>query len=145
MGESYSDDEVEGGDRDSARARELLARLFPSADADLLVAALLAERATAPVAAARGEMHVGADATVEDPPMRELRRVRRQFARGEAAAAVHHDLNNPLTAMLAEAQLLQLEALGEEHRAAAGRIVTLARRIAAVARRLDGTASPTIG
>jgi signal transduction histidine kinase len=58
---------------------------------------------------------------------------------------VHHDLNNPLTAMLAEAQLLQLEALGEEHRAAAGRIVTLARRIAAVARRLDGTASPPIG
>jgi signal transduction histidine kinase len=77
--------------------------------------------------------------------MRELWRIRRQFARGEAVGATQHDLNNPLTAMLAEAQLLQLEAVGEEHRAAAGRIVALARRIAAVVRRLAGTGPSTIG
>jgi signal transduction histidine kinase len=137
MSESYLDDEAEGDDRDSALARELLARLLPGVDTDLLVTALLAERAAGAVAAARGEMHVNPDARAEDPPMRELRRVRRQFARGDAVGAVHHDLNNPLTALLAEAQLLELEPLGDESRAAAARLVELTRRVVAAARRLD--------
>jgi hypothetical protein len=52
-----------------------------------------------------------------------------------------HALNDALTALLAEAQLLELEPLAEDHLQAVGRIVELARRIAKVARRLDGSGS----
>ena len=95
-----------------------------------------------PSAAGGTAMAPAADA---EPPEAELRRVRRQFALGEAARSAQHDLNNPLTALLAEVQLLELEALAPEHRAAARRIVELARRVAAVARRLSVTQAPTIG
>jgi hypothetical protein len=46
---------------------------------------------------------------------------------------------------MAEVQLLELEPLAAEHRTAARRIVELARRVAAVARRLDVSRGPTIG
>lgn len=125
MSESYSDDASSGAER--ALARELIARLLPSLNAELLVRALLAERAL-------GE----AAADDQDPAARELRRARRQVARGESARTVQHAMNNPLTALLAEAQLLELEPLPDEHLRAVGRIVELARRVAKVARRLDG-------
>src|SRR5690348_15051971 len=44
----------------------------------------------------------------------ELVRARRIFAAGQAALALQHGINNPLGALLAEAQLLQLEELNAE-------------------------------
>lgn len=105
----------------------MIAQLLPGVDAALLVSALETERAGA---APRHRDD-------EDPSSRELHRVRRQFAVGAAARSAQHELNNPLTALLAEAQLLELEPMPPEHRAAASRIVELARRIAAIVRRLD--------
>jgi signal transduction histidine kinase len=81
----------------------------------------------------------------EEPSARELHRVRRLYALGETARTAQHELNNPLTALLAEAQLLALEPITGEQRAAVERIVTLARRIAAVARRFEGGGAPAIG
>jgi len=141
MGESYSAGEASGAER--ALVRDLIARLLPSADADLLVAALLAERASPEGSSPRGETTgaSGGREASQDPAARELRRVRRQFALAESARTVQHALNNPLTALLAEAQLLELEPLADEHLRAVGRIVELARRVAKVSHRLDGGAS----
>ena len=51
--------------------------------------------------------------------------------------SLQHALANPLTALLAEAQLLELEALDAEQRAAVERVVTLCRRTIEVVRALD--------
>jgi signal transduction histidine kinase len=136
MEESYTQRNGGGAaTRDATLATELLGRLVPGADAALLVRALLAERETPasrlPAVPAGPEL---------GPAERELHRVRMQLALGEAARAMQHAMNNPLTALLAEAQLLQLEPLAEEHRLAVGRMVELARRVATVTRRLDGPA-----
>lgn len=136
MSESYSHDDGSGA-RDGASAhaaRTAIEHLLPGVDASLLLDALAAERAGTPA---------GDDGS--DPAALELRRVRLQFALGEALRASRHELNNPLTALLAEAQLLELEAPHEEHRLAAGRIVALARRIVAVTKRLEGVGRATIG
>lgn len=125
MDESYSGDDASGAARDDAQATALITQLLPGVDAALLLSALRAERAGP---RPRDD---------EDTGMRELRRVRRQFALGAAARSAQHELNNPLTALLAEGQLLELEPLQPEHRAAATRIVELVRRIAGVVRRLD--------
>ncbi len=54
------------------------------------------------------------------------------------AARLQHDINSPLTALLAEAQMLALdERLPEVHSADVEQIVELARRVAAVVRELD--------
>jgi signal transduction histidine kinase len=59
----------------------------------------------------------------------------------KAIVLVQHQLNNPLAALLAEAQLLGLEpTLGAEHRAAAARITELTRRVIAMVRDLDSIA-----
>ncbi len=56
----------------------------------------------------------------------------------ELAARLQHDINSPLTALLAEAQMLARdEQLGGEQSASAEQIVELARRVAAVVRQLD--------
>ncbi len=148
MGESYSDRDAPGEGAPNgaavsepspghAFARALLAQLLPGADADLLLAGLLAELAS-PHASTLPPLP---DAEL-DAPSRELRRVRAQIALAESARMVQHALNNPLTALLAEAQLLELEPLGSEARAAAGRLVELARRVAAAARKLDVSGAP---
>jgi signal transduction histidine kinase len=67
---------------------------------------------------------------------------RRLLAAGRIARRVKHDINNPLAALLAEAQLLELEDLGDEAKAAVGRIVELTRRIIDQARQLEG---PKVG
>ena len=55
-----------------------------------------------------------------------------------AIVLVQHQLNNPLAALLAEAQLLGMEPeLGAEQRAAALRITELTRRVIALVRELD--------
>jgi signal transduction histidine kinase len=127
MDESYSGDDASGAAGDGARARNIITQLLPGVDAALLMSALEMERAGA---APRHRDD-------EDPAARELRRVRRQFAVGAASRSAQHELNNPLTALLAEAQLLELEPLSAEQRLAVTRIVELARRIATVVRRLD--------
>jgi signal transduction histidine kinase len=121
-------------------ARELLAQLLPAADAALLVAGLMAERA----APCDPSLPAPRDSEL-DAPARELRRVREQLAAGVAARSMQHAMNNPLTALLAEAQLLELEPLADEHRLAIVRMVELARRVAAVIRRLVGASAPGVG
>jgi signal transduction histidine kinase len=74
----------------------------------------------------------------------ELAYARRVFAAGQVALSLQHSINNPLAALLAEAQLLQLEELSTEQRASVDRIVELSRRIVALVRRLDGLASSDV-
>lgn len=53
-------------------------------------------------------------------------------------ALVQHSLNNPLAALLAEAQLLAMETtLHPEHRAAVDRMTELVRRLISLVRGLD--------
>ncbi len=71
------------------------------------------------------------------PIQRELRRTQQLVAMGEATSRIQHTLNNPLTALLAEAQLLEMEDLSEEHRAAVRRMIELCRRLVVMVRGLD--------
>ena len=143
MAESYSD-RAERGTPTGASApmvvaeppvrlvRDLIAQLLPGYDPEKLVRALIAERDAAPDAQPE-MMQYNSD---EQVATRELSRVRSQLALGEAARTLQHAFNNPLTALLAEAQLLELEPLGDEHRAAVLRILELARRLVGLSRRL---------
>ncbi len=126
-------------DPNAALARALMARLLPGTDAALLTTALLAE------AAAVSSAGRSASGETSNPAVLELARVRHQLRLGAAARETQHDLNNPLTALLAEAQLLEMEARSEEHRGAARRIVELARRIVALTRRMDLPDPPAEG
>lgn len=73
------------------------------------------------------------------PAQREVRRLQTLIAAGEIALRLQHSLNNPLAAMLAEAQLLEMEhRIDPEHKAAAQRLVELCRRMISIVRRLDG-------
>jgi signal transduction histidine kinase len=131
MGESYSEREQAG----AGQTRALLAQLLPGVDVDLLVAGLQTEREGGTPA----EFALRRDTELA-PSARELRRVRAQFARGEAARKVQHAINNPLTALLAEVQLLELEELTSDQRQSVVRMVELARRLVALTRQLDETA-----
>lgn len=63
------------------------------------------------------------------PPQTELQRL---------TALVQHQLNNPLAALLAEAQLLGMEStLDGQQRAAVERIIELVRRVIGTVRDLD--------
>lgn len=61
---------------------------------------------------------------------------------GRAANELRHALNNPLAALLAEAQLLELEEITDEQRRSVARMVELCRRMVAIVRTLDGTDDP---
>jgi signal transduction histidine kinase len=67
-----------------------------------------------------------------------VRRARRLVAAGEIALRLQHSLNNPLAAILAEAQLLQLDVTDEEQREALERIVAMCRRMVDLLHGLDG-------
>lgn len=69
---------------------------------------------------------------------RALRQTQRLIAAGELALRLQHSLNNPLAALLAEAQLLELETLPPDHRESVERIIELSRRVIDVVRGLDG-------
>lgn len=72
-----------------------------------------------------------------------LRRSQQLIAAGQIALRLQHSLNNPLTGLLAEAQLLEMEeTLAPDHLEAVQRIVELCRRTIAVARALDGVSAP---
>jgi len=125
------------GAETSYSAREvsdLLGRLLPGAEGALLLAGILVEDSTGSV---EGLVDLDAESA---PASRELARVRRLYFAGEGAHAVHHAMNNTLTALQTEAQLLELEPLAEEHRRASTRIVELTRRLTIVMRRLDTAA-----
>jgi signal transduction histidine kinase len=64
----------------------------------------------------------------------ELRRVQRLLVAGEAAVRLPHALNNPLGALLAEAQLLRMHALDAEEAESVDRIIALCRRMASIVR-----------
>lgn len=70
--------------------------------------------------------------------LRTIRQTQRLLAAGEIAMKLQHALNNPLAALLAEAQLLEMEALLPEHRRAVERIIELSRRLIEVTRTLEG-------
>jgi signal transduction histidine kinase len=58
----------------------------------------------------------------------------------QITALVQHSLNNPLAALLAEAQLLAMETtLDPEHRGAVNRMTELVRRLITLVRGLDST------
>lgn len=63
-------------------------------------------------------------------------------AAGEAAGGLKHRLNNPLAALLAEAQLMELEPMSVEHSQSVHRIVELCRRIIDVTGTIDGVGMP---
>jgi len=69
-----------------------------------------------------------------------LRQTQRLMAAGELAMRLQHSLNNPLAALLAEAQLLEREPLPPDHRQSVERIIELCRRVVNVVRGLDGVA-----
>ena len=71
------------------------------------------------------------------PATAEVAQARRIFATGQATLSLQHSINNPLAALLAEAQLLQLEELTSEQRQAVDRMIDLCRRIVTLVRRLD--------
>jgi signal transduction histidine kinase len=59
-------------------------------------------------------------------------------------ALVQHSLNNPLAALLAEAQLLGMETLDPEHVAAVDRMTQLVRRLITLVRGLDSKVNETM-
>ncbi|MBC7790809.1 MAG: hypothetical protein H7Z74_12745 [Anaerolineae bacterium] len=62
----------------------------------------------------------------------------------QLAARLQHDINSPLTALLAEAQMLALdEQLPEDKAAEVEQIVELARRLVLVVRELDSLRGQT--
>ena len=64
----------------------------------------------------------------------------RREALQQITALVQHSLNNPLAALLAETQLLAMEAtLAPDHRAAVDRMTELVRRLITLVRGLDST------
>ncbi len=67
-----------------------------------------------------------------------VRRARRLVAAGTVALGLQHSLNNPLAAILAESQLLQLDETTAEQGAALDRIVGMCRRMIDILRGLDG-------
>jgi signal transduction histidine kinase len=69
-----------------------------------------------------------------------LVRARRVFAAGQATLSLQHAINNPLAALMAEAQLLQMEELNGEQRGSVDRMVELCRRISVLVRQLDAIA-----
>ena len=75
----------------------------------------------------------------------ELARTRRALAAGELTLRLQHDINNPLAGLLAEVQLLQLDELTPDQRAATDRILELCRRIVGLVRRLDALADAGAG
>jgi signal transduction histidine kinase len=70
--------------------------------------------------------------------LRALRQTQRLMAAGELAMRLQHSLNNPLAALLAEAQLLELETLAPDHRDSVERIIELCRRVIEVVRGMEG-------
>jgi signal transduction histidine kinase len=94
---------------------------FGQALAELLAAALAADGGSGEELDARDE----------------LNRTRRLIATGAIAADLYHALTNPLTALVAEAQLLELEPMPPDQSESVRRILELAQRVSDVVRQLQ--------
>jgi signal transduction histidine kinase len=67
-----------------------------------------------------------------------ISRARRLIAAGEVALKLQHDFNNPLAALMAEVQMLQIDAPNPDVLATATRMLELVRRLTVLSRSLDG-------
>jgi signal transduction histidine kinase len=74
-----------------------------------------------------------------------LRHLQALVAAGQTAGGLKHKLNNPLAALLAEAQMMELEPLSPEHANAAKRIVDLCRRVISVAETINAHGTQRAG
>ena len=140
------------GHADAARGAELAARLRAMGFAGALVVVSEGSGDTGAALAAAGAAHAPSQelATQLVPRLAEqlahagsehaaqVMRARRLIAAGEIALRFQHALNNPLAGILAEAQLMQLDALPPDQHEALGRIVGLCRRIIELGKSLDG-------
>jgi signal transduction histidine kinase len=102
----------------------------------------LADAPRALGAAVESSLGSGERTAVFDAVRDELRRMQRLVAAGEVALGLQHAINNPLTAVLAEAQLLEMESLPEEQATAVRRIVENTRRVVQLVRKLDVIGAP---
>jgi light-regulated signal transduction histidine kinase (bacteriophytochrome) len=81
---------------------------------------------------------VGDRAATIDEGRRALAAAQRLLGLGDLARSVQHAANNPLGAILAEAQLLEMDdSLAPDHAEAVRRIIALSRRLAETLRQLD--------
>lgn len=140
------------GRTDIARAAELAARLRAMGFAGALVVVSDGSGNAGPALAAAGAAHAAAHeigsqlipaladrlTEAESEHAAEVMRARRLIVAGQIAIGFQHSLNNPLAGILAEAQLMQLDAMPPEQHAALERIVVLCRRIIELGRALDG-------
>ncbi len=140
------------GRADIARATELAARLRAMGFGGALVVVSEGIAGTGPALAAAGAAHAAAremgsqlvpalaDKLTEagSEHATEVMRARRLVAAGQIAIGFQHSLNNPLAGILAEAQLMQLDAMAPEQHEALERIVALCRRIIELGKSLDG-------
>ena len=104
-------------------------------------------RLLGPAMAETVERAVGADGWTDEllAARDELRRTQRLLAAGEIALGLQHAMNNPLTAMLAEAQLLEMEELPAEATTAVRRIIESTRRLVLLVRKLDAVSTRKVG
>jgi signal transduction histidine kinase len=107
-------------------------------DAWVVDPAALADGLPNAIAAAGARLTAAAEQPGLETLLRGLGQMRQLIAAGQIARRVKHDMNNPLAALLAEAQLLELEDLGDEARESVARIVELTRRVIDEARQLEG-------
>ena len=77
----------------------------------------------------------------DDTLPRYLRQCHTLLAAGRTASRLPHRLNNPLAALLAEAELLRLEPLSEGQRESVDRILELSHRLIGEVRALEGVPS----
>ena len=104
-------------------------------------------KALGPAMAETVERAVGTNGWSEDlaAARDELRRTQRLIAAGEIALGLQHAMNNPLTSVLAEAQLLEMEPLPAETVTAVRRIIESTRRLVAIVRKLDAVSAKKAG
>lgn len=107
----------------------------------------VAARALGPAMAGTIERAVAANGWTDDlaAARDELRRTQRLLAAGEIALGLQHAMNNPLTSVLAEAQLLEMEPLPAETATAVRRIIESTRRLVALVRKLDAVSANKAG
>ena len=104
-------------------------------------------KALGPAMASTVERAVAANGWTDDlaAARDELRRTQRLLAAGEIALGLQHAMNNPLTSVLAEAQLLEMEPLPAETATAVRRIIESTRRLVALVRKLDAVSANKAG
>lgn len=73
---------------------------------------------------------------------KQLSRARWLSGIGEIAIAIRHEINNPLTSLLANAELVDGDSTPDELRFALGEMTKAARRIGAIVRKLDRLEEP---